>query len=667
MRGNFRGVDAMSDDDEFTPRLGRSRAGKGARERSYLHRVLQGVARAGGVRKARSRPFYGSVVGRGSGVARVLRSRDQLSAFRSRRVIVQARIVKLAGRGFRGAQRHLRYIQRDGVTRDGKAGDLYDKAHDKADGRAFINRAEDDRHQFRFIVSPEDGAEYEDLKSVTRRLMDRMEEDLRTKLDWVAADHYNTGHPHTHVIVRGKDDTGHDLIIAREYIAHGMRERAAEIVSLDLGPRSDFEVQGSLRNEMEQERFTSLDRDLLRGVDADGVVGATGGDAFRQSLRAGRLKKLERLGLAHEIEPGRWQLAATMRATLQQLGERGDIIKTVHRELTRGSVERAVSDYAIYDPADRNAGKLVGRVQARGLSDELHDRHYLIVDGIDGRAHYIDVGLIDPAELPPDGGIAAIVPVRVSARPSDRIVAEIAASHEGRYSAALHREHDPAASPEFVQSHVRRLEALRRAGAGVERQDDGSWSVAADHVQRVERHEQAQSRSHPVHVEILSSLPVEKQIKAVGATWLDHELTGGAPTEVRDAGFGREARQALDRRRRWLIAEGLAHENGGRTVYPTGMIAELQRRDVTRAGARLSSELGLPFAAAIEGERVSGTYKRRVDLASGRFALIANSREFTLVPWRPVLEHSLDSQVSGIMRGDTISWSIGRQRSGPSR
>ena len=400
MRGIFCGVDAMNYDDHFTPRPGHIGAGKGARERNYLHRVLQGIARAGGVRKARSRPFYGSVVGRGSGVARVLRSRDQLSAFRSRRVIVQARIVNLAGRGFRGAQRHLRYIQRDGVTRDGHAGTLYDKAHDNADGRAFIDRAEDDRHQFRFIVSPEDGAEYEDLKSVTRRLMDRMEEDLRTKLDWVAADHYNTGHPHTHVIVRGKDDTGHDLIIAREYIAYGMRERAAEIVSLDLGPRSDFEVQGSLRNEMEQERFTSLDRDLLRGVEADGVVAATGSGAFRQSLRAGRLKKLERLGLAHEIEPGRWQLAATLRSTLQQLGERGDIIKTMHHELTRGNVERAVTDYAIYDPADRNAGKLVGRVQARGLSDELHDRLYLIVDGIDGRAHYIDVGLIDPAELP---------------------------------------------------------------------------------------------------------------------------------------------------------------------------------------------------------------------------------------------------------------------------
>jgi hypothetical protein len=202
-------------------------------------------------------------------------------------------------------------------------------------------------------------------------------------------------------------------------------------------------------------------------------------------------------------------------------------------------------------------------------------------------------------------------------------------------------------------------------GAGVDRHADGTWSIAFDHVLRAERHEQSQSRSRPVHIETLSSLPIEKQLKAVGATWLDHELAG-AQTEARNAGFGHEMRQALGRRRQWLIAEGLAREEGGRTVYPAGMIAELQRRDIVRAGAQLSSELGMPYAAAVEGERISGTYKRRLDLASGRFALIANSREFTLVPWRPVFEQSRDKQVSGFMRGDAISWVIGRQRSGPS-
>ena len=218
----------MFDDDDFKPKLGkiRSRGAKGGRK--FLHRVLaaSNLARggAGGVRKSR---FTGSRIGRGAGVGHVLANRDRYAAFRRRRVIVKSRIVKLAGKRMNGARAHLRYIRRDGVTREGELGELYDAGQDQADGKAFLERSEGDRHQFRFIVSAEDGAEYDDLKPLTRRLMARMEEDLVTHLDWVAVDHHNTGHPHTHILPRGRDERGKDLIIARDYITTGMRERAA--------------------------------------------------------------------------------------------------------------------------------------------------------------------------------------------------------------------------------------------------------------------------------------------------------------------------------------------------------------------------------------------------------------------------------------------------------
>src|SRR3546814_15678411 len=91
--------------------------------------------------------------------------------------------------------------------------------------------------QFRFIVAPEDGAHYDDLKPVVRRLMVQAEKDLGTRLDWVAVDHFNTGHPHSHIIVRGNDETGKDPIIARDYMTQCLRTRATEIVSLNHGPR----------------------------------------------------------------------------------------------------------------------------------------------------------------------------------------------------------------------------------------------------------------------------------------------------------------------------------------------------------------------------------------------------------------------------------------------
>ena len=126
--------------------------------------------------------------------------------------------------------------------------------------KAFAERREDDRHHFRFIISPEDAAELADLRAFTRELMQDAERDLGTKLDWVAVDHWNTDNPHVHVLIRGRADDGQDLVISRDYISRGFRDRAAERVTLELGPRSEHEIRTALEKEVEAERWTSLDR-----------------------------------------------------------------------------------------------------------------------------------------------------------------------------------------------------------------------------------------------------------------------------------------------------------------------------------------------------------------------------------------------------------------------
>ncbi|SKA24643.1 Type IV secretory pathway, VirD2 components (relaxase) [Enhydrobacter aerosaccus] len=654
-------------DREFEPRLGRI-GNRGVRS-AFLRNVAQTVARAGGRKHAPSRRTSQlGQLGRGAGVGRVLGARDRYAAFRRRRVVVKTRLIKHAGRGTTSARAHLRYLQRDGVTREGLPGNLYDADHDRADSNALLERCEGDRHQFRFIVAAEDAIEYADLKDFTRRLMQQMEQDLGSKLDWVAVDHHNTGHPHTHIVLRGKDDRGRDLIIAREYLSHGMRERAAEIVSLDLGPRSDREIEARLRAEVEQQRFTSLDRSLLNEVDEQGLLrsGTTVGDAFRQTLRAGRLQKLRHLGLAQEVGPGQWKLASGLEPVLRRLGERGDIIKTLHHELARQGLARSAADYVIYEPAENNAQRLVGRVVARGLSDELNDRRYVIVDGVDGRTHYVDIGQAGEAEPIPVGGIVAIEPKRAEPRAVDRTVAEIAAAHGGRYSVDLHLRHDPTARETFAQAHVRRLEAMRRAGVDVTREKDGTWIVAPDHLDCAAAFERVQARRTPIVIDTLSTVPLERQGVAEGATWLDRQLLANTPTITRDAGFGHEVREALARRRQWLIEQGLARAEQDRIIYRANLLGLLRRRELASIGAQLSTELGVPYTEARPDEHIEGTYLRRVDLVSGRFALITKSFELTLVPWRPVLDHHLGKEVSGMSRGETISWSIGRQRRGPS-
>ncbi len=120
---------------------------------------------------------------------------------KSRRVVIKARLVNLKRAGPRSTSTHIRYLEREGVTREGAPGQTYNTMDDAADTREFEGRGREDRHQFRFIVSPEDGEDIGELRAFTRQLMGQMERDLGTELEWVAVDHWDTDDPHTHIVV----------------------------------------------------------------------------------------------------------------------------------------------------------------------------------------------------------------------------------------------------------------------------------------------------------------------------------------------------------------------------------------------------------------------------------------------------------------------------------
>lgn len=267
--GSFeRRMQAMREiDDEFDAKLGRIGNRKAGKAAGYLRRIRQEAAKAGASVRAGS-SFTGSRIGRGRAQGAVLAARGRSRG--QRRVVIKARIVRIKSGDLGAVRAHLRYVQRDGVTREGESGELYDASNDRADGKSFTELSTGDRHQFRFIVAPEDSAELADLKPFVRDLMRQMEQDLGTRLDWVAADHFNTGHPHTHIVLRGRDGEGNDLVIAREYIAHGFRSRASELITRELGPETEIELARKLSLEITAERLTRLDRSILR--DAPGGV-----------------------------------------------------------------------------------------------------------------------------------------------------------------------------------------------------------------------------------------------------------------------------------------------------------------------------------------------------------------------------------------------------------
>ncbi|AYO79249.1 DUF3363 domain-containing protein [Sphingobium yanoikuyae] len=686
------------DDAPFEPRLGRSRrdsagsrgAGKvrtgkalGTDARAKL---LRQIARRGGnprtlgkgaVKKNNSR-FNARGRGAGIGAAAPRTSgwsfdRGRGMHVRPRRVSVKARVVKLGGK-LQAATSHVRYLQRDGVSREGEPGRFYTTFADDADGKAFVERSTLDRHQFRVIVSPEDGPAFDTLRDFTRDLMARMEEDLGTTLDWVAVDHFDTGHPHSHILIRGITEQGRILNIAGDYIAHGIRHRASQIMTQALGMQSELEVRQQLEQEVDAERLTRLDR-MLIGKARDQVVdlrepaGRNSLDPDHQQLLVARARTLERMELAQRSGPLRWTLSPTMETTLHDMGMRGDIIRLMHREMTRARDGEAleVNQYLVHDssvPGKALPQPVIGKVIAAGSADDHHERRYLILDGVDGKSHYVDIGT--SSEKTPLGATIRLSPQVAEAKASDRTIAAIAREYGGRYSAQIHQDHDSHASTDYVEAHVRRLEALRRATGKPERGADGIWTIGADHVERASAYERGRQQAQPVRIELLSSSPMNDLARVNAATWLDRELVAEEPTRIGVTGHGKEVRAALALRRQWLVEEQLATLEGDQLVCRRNLLRLLAQRDVRAAGEALTKEVALPFAEAGTGERIEGTIRRRVDLRSGSFALVERALNFTLVPWREGLERRIGSSVSGLMRENGgISWTPGRSRSGP--
>ncbi|MCP8896445.1 relaxase/mobilization nuclease and DUF3363 domain-containing protein [Shinella daejeonensis] len=398
----------MSDEHEFRIRPGRIRSTRAQQTRPFIAQALAAAQKAGG-RVSRSGKIASgnrSRFGRGQ---RASIQANRLLTGQSRNVVIKTRVVRHMSRSAPlGA--HLNYLRRDGVTRDGEKARMFGPEIDDMDAGAFAERCEDDRHHFRFIVSPEDAVDMADLKDHARELMGQMEKDLGTKLDWVAVDHWNTDNPHIHIILRGRTDDGQDLVISRDYIKEGMRARAQDLVTQELGQRTDLEIHRNLERQVEAERWTQLDRQLVRDAGKTCIVDLAPladrqQDEFH-TLKIGRLRTLEVLGVADQIGQSQWFIKPEAEAVLRELGERGDIIKRMHRALTERGIERGSASYVL--AGESLDVPVIGRLVERGLDDELKGTAYAVVDGVDGRSHHIRLPHLDAAGDSPPGSIVEL-------------------------------------------------------------------------------------------------------------------------------------------------------------------------------------------------------------------------------------------------------------------
>lgn len=609
----------VNDDFDFVPRLGKIRSqGKAKTQLKRLKRVVA-KGRLGSRGRKSLAPGVVRHAGRGKVQAALAR---HWSNQRARRVIVKVHIARAGPTGVAGFGKHVAYIRREGAGREGEHGKLYDRSVDAADAKAFEERADEDRRQFRLIVSPEDADQMKDLTRFTREFMSQVEKDLGRRLDWVAANHHDTAQPHVHIVIRGGSTRNGELLIDRKYITQGFRARAQELVTRELGQRRLREMAAARSNEAEREALTAIDHDIARRLSEGRYASKSeqgGLSRFDGAVVNRRLRFLRTLDLAKRQEDGRWAMQEGWQDTLRALGRRGDIIRSLAN--LKGREIDASLLHAL--PRDLNsAGEILGRLAATLPGDELRNGTTTLIEGLDGRVWSIEMTEQEAVQLPKPGGIVSVGRGAVEPKPADRTIAAIAERNDGVYSEALHQAADPGSSATFRLAHKRRLESLRRLGL-VERHSDGSWTVPGDFEVRAL---QADMQRQDLSINVRSWLPVEALVKRHAETWLDRMDPSGIEHAKGD--FAQEVRASLQTRRTWLQREGFELDPAGRLTMEAR--TWLRRREFDAAVKTQTMRTNRSFVPLEKGGGFSGKYARDIELAQGRFAVVEGRNGFTL-------------------------------------
>jgi type IV secretory pathway VirD2 relaxase len=547
----------------------------------------------------------------------------------SRRCVMKARVVQMRSGGIATARHHLDYIEREGVERDGSAGRLYSDVPGDV-RQSLAESLPGERHQFRFIVSPENGHEL-DLTAFTRELMAQVERDTGRRLIWGAVNHHDTDNPHVHVVLRGVDMSGQEVWLERAYISERIRWQAQHLVTKELGLRTSLEMSRQLTREIPQERFTTVDRKLAqllspsKTVDVRRVALTTDGPSRARVMA--RLAVLEQFGLAERTSPGAWQLKENWEDALRALGRRGDIIQRIHSALKgQGDPSRyAVIDGTVEHPP------IEGIVRRKGLHDELRGDVYAVIETAQGRAHYVRVNSLTAEGLREGSVVRLDVSRDRTARKVDQVIQQVASQSGGIYDAKAHHRHlaetavpaggAPVDAKAVVDQIVRRLERLERDRI-VSRRGDGTWRVPVDLVKILSERERSNPRFR-TKVQILAGSP-SRDLRHVGPTWLDTQsVTDRARAPY---GFGAQVSAAVRERAAFLAELGI----GG---TPADRRAELRRREELALGTKLATAIGGTFVAepaagfrgrllACEAGSASSGFVRVVDETTRRVALL---------------------------------------------
>lgn len=623
------------DRDDFEPRLPTRTLKDRGGILGHLKRASGARARAGGRPTARAH--------------KGIRGKCHGPRSYSQQVVVKARVV--SGSGVSATERmrkHRTYLTRSGTGLTGSKPEFFDSKGYCTPEQLHVQGLswQNDPHHFRFIISPEQGARL-DLEDYVRSVMKEVGSDLKTNLEWYGVCHHNTDNAHAHVVLGGRDEGGNPLIISRDYLSHGMRHVAEREASLRLGERRQEEMERGLAGLAVSERYTFLDRELLReqSRSVEGVVRVVPlGPSARETAHTARINKLRRLafleskGLAREERAGVWRVERDMEGVLRELGYRRKVEGIVAPLLV--GRDEAKQDLLIHKEGEAfKPGEIMGTVLAKDLIDELHEKRFLLVSGDDGRNHFIPLGsLSEPSGFECRPGQV----VRVSAqKPSEVRAEEVILRHLGKKGGALHLtkfsahvrselERGTWSLPagvqleEYMGRFVSRLRSLERWGVVISG-GEGVWKIPSEVVERAQRVEALVNKKLKVSVKVEAHQSLTQEATRTGASWLDRIVARNERRALAASGaFGLAVRRAIQAREEALAQRGIS--------FTKDTYAALLRQEERELLVRLREQHGGSPRALKEGEEVAGVVLGYELLGDGYRMVVSTEDGFVTRP-----------------------------------
>ena len=536
------------------------------------------------------------------------------------RVIIKARVVKESGKAAVQKMRaHLSYLNRSGVGLSEKRAQFFNTEGEISKEKLSKKSAdwEKDPHHFRFIISPENAAEL-DLEAYAKKVLQTMEKELGTRLEWYGTCHYNTDNPHAHIVLRGVDERGQALLISRDYLSYGIRSVAEEEATLRLGKKGPGEVEKSIEKTLKQERFTFIDKELLRTqeLSSNKTLELTPQwGVTREWERKGRVNKLKRLsflesrGLASEVKTGVWKLKSDLKEVLTDLSERRKIERLISPFLSVSEARK--QELVIHKECEPFKENLRGIVVAKELLDELFDKRFMLLSADDGRTHFIPLGRFSEA-LGFESKVGQVVSVSPPEPPkvrAEEVISRYLGGSGGAFSLEAFEAHVKGqvaakkwALPidmsvdEYLKIFSTRCDTLCRAGILTELAEE-QWEVPAALEQRVKEYEEVTKKKLKISVVVDSHTPLSEQAKSGNAVWVDRFL-GAQGEAVEGQGiYHLEVTRALRQRQEELNSRG---------VLPAKEVFySLLEKDKEALLAKLKGQFGHEHTLKV-GEQIKG-------------------------------------------------------------